>query len=141
VNKLRTKQEFVPDLSLVAVSEGKIVGHILLYPLEIVSDDSATTTLTLAPLAVHPDVQRRGIGSRLVEAGLKKAKELGFDSVIIVGYPAYYERFGFRRASGWGLRLPFDAPDDAFLAIELKPKSLEAVRGVVQFPTGYLECP
>lgn len=95
VNALRKTQNFIPELSLVAVIQGRIVGHILLYPTPIVVGESTRTTLTLAPLSVHPGFQNKGIGSRLVEEGLKKAKELRFDSVIVLGYPEYYRWFGF----------------------------------------------
>jgi putative acetyltransferase len=139
VNKLRKREEFIPELALVAISAGRIVGHTLFFPVAIVSGDSLTKTVSLAPLAVHPDFQLRGIGSRLVEAGLRKAKELGFESVTVVGYPVYYARFGFRRASDWGLRLPFDAPDDAFMALEVQEDGLKDVRGVVRFPREYLD--
>ncbi len=139
VNKLRKKEEFIPELALVAISTVRIVGHTLFFPVAIVSGDSLTKTLSLAPLAVHPDFQRRGIGSQLIEAGLKKAKRLGFVSVIVVGHPSYYPRFGFRRASDWGLRLPFDAPDDAFMALELQDEGLKDLRGVVRFPPEYLD--
>jgi putative acetyltransferase len=140
VKKLRKKAAFIPDLSLVAVSAGRIVGHILLYPVELVEEESLRRSLSLAPLSVHPEFQRKGIGGQLIAAGLMKAKELGFESVTVVGYPAYYARFGFLKASTWGLRLPFDAPDEAFLAIELEAGSLKDVRGVVQFPHEYLDC-
>jgi predicted N-acetyltransferase YhbS len=102
VNKLRKKEEFIPELALVAVSAGRTVGHLLLYPVELVGKESLRRSLSLAPLSVHPDFQRKGIGGQLIEAGLMKAKELGFESVTVVGYPAYYARFGFQRASGWG---------------------------------------
>jgi len=139
VNALRKTLNFIPELSLVAVIQGRIVGHILFYPTPIVASESTRTTLTLAPLAVHPDFQNKGIGSRLVEEGLRKAKELEFDSVIVLGYPEYYRRFGFRQASTWGLKLPFEASEDAFLAIELKEESLKNAQGVVHFPKEYLE--
>jgi putative acetyltransferase len=139
VNKLRKKEEFIPELALVAVSAGRIVGHLLLYPVELVGEESLRRSLSLAPLSVHPDFQREGIGGQLIAAGLMRAKELGFESVIAVGYPAYYARFGFQRASGWGLRLPFDAPDEAFIALELKEEGLKDVRGVVRFPPEYLD--
>jgi putative acetyltransferase len=139
VKQLRKKAAFIPDLSLVAVSAGRIVGHILLYPVELVGEESLRRSLSLAPLSVHPEFQRKSIGGQLIAAGLMKAKELGFESVTVVGYSAYYARFGFQRASGWGLSLPFDAPDEAFMALELIEDRLKDIRGVVRFPPEYLD--
>jgi putative acetyltransferase len=90
--------------------------------------------LALAPMAVTPDLQRRGIGSALVRRGLDEARRLGHGVVIVLGHPEYYPRFGFTRGSAHGIRPPFEAPDDAFLVLELREGALARVRGEVDYP-------
>ena len=85
-------------------------------------------------MAVHLDYQKRGIGSKLIEKGLTMAKKLGFKSVIVLGHPEYYPRFGFEAASKWGIRAPFDVPEDAFLTIELTRNGLKNRRGTAEYP-------
>jgi len=139
IETLRDSPDFIPGLSLVAEFEQKIIGHILFYPVKIVNDSIEYVTLALAPMAVHPDYQRRGIGSKLVKEGLKRAKDLGHGSVIVAGHPEYYPRFGFKEASGFGIRTPFNVPDNAFLAIELANDALKDVKGIVKHPQPYLD--
>lgn len=135
VDLLREGNTFIPDLSIVAELDGEIVGHILFTRIKIVSEAGEEKhSLALAPMAVLPEFQRQGIGSKLVEYGLAKAKELGFPSVIVLGHEAYYPKFGFQPASKWGIKPPFDVSDSVFMAIELKVGGLEAVSGTVEYP-------
>jgi len=136
VRKLRGTKEFVPGLSLVATADNGIIGHILLYPITF----TGGVTLVLAPMAVKPELQKRGVGKKLITEGLKKAAENGYGSVIVVGHPEYYPKFGFEKASKCGLRMSFDVPDEAFMAIELKKDSLKGKGGLIELPQPYLEC-
>jgi len=137
--RLRGTKKFIPGLSLVAEIEGRLVGHILFYPIEIRSEGKVFPSLALAPMAVLPEYQKQGIGSRLVKEGLKKARKLGFKSVIVLGHAAYYPRFGFEPASRWGIRPPFEVPDDVFMALELVREGLKGVQGVVVYPPEFSE--
>jgi len=137
VEALRQNPRFVPELSLVAVDGGAVVGHILFFPIDIITPEGRTTSLSLAPLAVHPDVQGRGIGGRLVVEGMRAAEAAGFASIIVMGHPGYYPRFGFSPASRWGIKPPMQAPGEAFMALELVPGSLEGKTGVVEYPREY----
>ena len=139
VDSLRKKSEYNHLLSLVAEIKGKIVGHILFFPIKIQNENKDYTVLSLAPMAVHPDFQNKGIGSKLVKKGLENAKGVGFSAVIVVGHPNYYPRFGFIPASNWNIKLPFDVPDDVFLALELRENSLKNVSGSVDFPKEYYD--
>lgn len=87
----------------------------------------------LAPLAVAPEAQGRGIGSALVRAGLKVCAEGGVDGVVVLGDPAYYGRFGFKPAGEHGMSCLFDAPPEAFLLWEARPGTLSAWKGIVCF--------
>ncbi len=121
VDKIRKGGNFVPSLSLVAEMNGEVVGHVLFSRIWIVEDHSGPgnarfETLALAPLAVAPGYQKKGVGGRLIGQGLAAAKELGFSSVIVLGHSGYFPRFGFQRASKWGIKCPFEVPDEVFLA-------------------------
>jgi predicted N-acetyltransferase YhbS len=137
VERLRRSQAFVPELSLVAESRGRIVGHIMLTELVIETEKGRVRSLTLAPVSVLPECQKRGIGSKLIIEGLSEAKRLGYGSVLLVGHAHYYPRFGFRRASGWGIRAPFDVPDEAFMAVELEEDALANAAGTMILPAEF----
>ncbi|MCD1293721.1 GNAT family N-acetyltransferase [Methanocella sp. CWC-04] len=134
VDDLRASGNFIPDLSIVAIKDGKIVGHILFCPLTIETEKGRVPALTLAPLAVLPEYQGQGIGSGLTMEGLKRCKALGHRIVIVVGHPGYYPRFGFTSARAKGLDVLFPVPDEAFMAIELVPGALDGMKGMVIFP-------
>ncbi len=134
VNKLRQGDAFIPDLSLVAESNNEIIGHILFTKITIESPSGDEfNSLALAPMAVKNSMQNQGIGSKLVEYGLDKAAALGFVSVIVLGHEKYYPKFGFIPASNFEVRAPFDVPETAFMAIELKVDSLKKPNGIVKY--------
>lgn len=103
IERIRGSKNFVPELSLIAEKNGKIVGHILLSKIKI-NGEKEYESLILAPLAVLPEFQKQGIGEKLFTEGLRKAKELGFSSVIVVGHKDYYPKYGFEKASKWNIK-------------------------------------
>jgi putative acetyltransferase len=117
-------------VTLVAVSEGRVVGHVLFSPVTI--DGCPTVGLGLAPVAVLPECQRRGVGSSLIEAGLDACRGAGVSYAVVLGHPDYYPRFGFRRASERGLGNEYGA-DEAFMVLELRPASLPPGGGLVRY--------
>lgn len=124
VERLRKSTAFVSDLSLVADLDGVIVGYILLTKIKLNGDEGKIQSLALAPVAVHPDYQHKGVGTQLIEAAHSKAKELGFESVIVLGHPDYYPRFGYQKAADFAIKLPYNVPEEYCLALELKANSL-----------------
>lgn len=135
VQNLRKSNSFIPELSLVAEIEGKVVGHILFSPIIIDNGQQQFRSLVLAPVSVLPEFHHKGIGSQLILAGHQKAMELGYQSVILVGHPEYYPKFGYKRCSTWNIKSPIDLPsDDVFMALELSEGSLQGVTGTVVFP-------
>jgi putative acetyltransferase len=134
VDALRLSAAFIPELSLVALDEANVVGHILFTRIAVEGEDQTHTALALAPMAVLPSFQRKGIGSSLVRCGLEEARSLGHRVVIVVGHPGYYPRFGFVPAKPLGILPPFEVPSEAFLVLELEPGALLGIRGVVKYP-------
>lgn len=126
-----------PLLSLVAESGGAIAGHILFTPVTL--DGFAELLMGLAPMAVAPDKQRCGIGSALVRAGLDGCRSLGAAAVVVLGHPGYYPRFGFVPATRFGLRCEYDAPAEAFMALELRPHALAGAGGSVRYHPAFAE--
>lgn len=139
VEELRATSAFVPELSLVGVTDGRIVGHILFIQMSIEAETTSIPVLSLATLAVLPDFQKQGVGSLLVREGLKKSRQLGFRAVVVIGHPDYYPRFGFTPAREKGLELPFDAPSEAFMVHEIVPNALRGVSGTVIYPPEFSE--
>jgi len=120
-------------LSRVAEANGEVVGHVLFSPVTIETASGMRTALGLAPLAVLPERQRQGVGTRLVEESLARLRADEHGAVIVIGHASYYPRFGFDRASRWGLRVDFEVPDDAFMALELVPGALAGCAGTVRY--------
>jgi putative acetyltransferase len=139
VEKLRKTPIYIPELSLVAKYGKTIIGHILFYPININTCRKKCNSLALAPVSVIPSFQNRKVGSRLIREGLERAKKLGFKSVIVVGHSEYYPRFGFEKASKYGISASFDVPDTAFFAIELEKDGLKNCSGTIEYPSYYNE--
>ena len=140
VNALRKDGDFTADLSLVAVHDDRIIGHVLFPPITIESADATQKSVparALAPLGVDPAFQCQGVGAALLEEGLKTCRHLGHRAVIVVGHPGYYPRFGFSTARTFGITAPFPCPDEAFMAIELVSGALDGVHGTVRYPPAF----
>lgn len=131
VNLLRENGKAV--ISLVATADERIVGHILFSPVSLESCSQPTAVIGLAPLAVLPELQKRGIGSRLTEAGLEECRRLGYDAVVVLGHPDYYPRFGFVPAVQYGLKSEYDVADEAFMILELREGALAGCSGTVKY--------
>ncbi len=134
VDEIRKLPEFVSALSIVAEQDEQIVGHLLFLPVVIKQKDKTHSTLTLAPMSVLPDYQKKSVGKLMIIYGLQKAKELGYKSVVVLGHPSYYPKFGFEKASKWKIKSPFPAPDEVFMALELEKGSLDSIQGNVIYP-------
>jgi putative acetyltransferase len=127
VNALREHDASV--LSLVAVENGMVVGHIMFSPASAGTEVGAA----LAPMAVVPALQRRGIGSRLVQRGVERLRRSGCPFVVVIGHPALYPRFGFEPAGAHGLTCEWDVPAAAFMVLILDPDIRRSLGGRVRF--------
>ena len=134
VNRLRKSDAFIPELSLVAEFDGKLVGHLLLTKVTIKNVTQEFESLALAPVSVHPELQGRGIGAALIHAAHQKAKELRHNSVVLLGHEDYYPRFGYNAAEEFGITFTFEAPSENCMAVELSPHALDGVSGEVVYP-------
>ena len=131
----RLRSSGVVVASLVAIENDEIVGHILFSELPIETDQSLIGAVSLAPMAVDPKYQRRGIGSALVRQGLESCRNRGKSIVVVVGHPEYYPRFGFSAELAKNLYGPFSGA--AWMALELKAGALENVKGTVRYPEAF----
>ena len=132
VDKLRKSCNGI--LSLVAISNNKIVGHILFSPVTIETQRGVIEGMGLAPMAVLPELQNHGIGSKLVKEGLRIINNTTCPYVIVLGHEKYYPRFGFQRASKYGLKSQWEGvPDEAFMAMILNDSVMKGVSGIVRY--------
>ena len=132
VDKLRESCDGL--LSFVAECERQVVGHILFSPAIIETRQGIISGMELAPMAVLPEFQRQGIGSRLVKHGLAILRDRSCPFVIVLGHPEYYPRFGFELASKYGIRSQWEGvPDEAFMIIWLDESITEGVSGIARY--------
>jgi predicted N-acetyltransferase YhbS len=128
VSALRKGEAFIPDLSLVAEMDGKIVGHIMFTRAKIGDD----IVLALAPLSVLPEYQRKGIGMSLIKEGHRIAEKLGYEYSIVLGSEKYYPRAGYVPADSLGIKPPFDVLSENFMACKIK-KDASNICGVIKY--------
>ena len=112
----------------------RIVGHILFSAVVLESAGNGRDGMGLGPMAVTPSLQRKGIGSRLVEEGLARMRKSGCPFVVVLGHHEYYPQFGFARASRYGVRCQWaEVPDDAFMIIVIEEGAIPTVGGVLRY--------
>lgn len=127
-----------PLISLVAETQGALVGHILFSPVTL-DGHPDLKLMGLAPMAVMPEHQRRGVGSALVQTGLERCRDSSVAAVVVLGHPSFYSRFGFSPARQFGIRCIYNVPADAFMAIELQMGALSGSDGVVKYHDAFNE--
>ena len=120
-------------ISLVAVQDGHIRGHIAFSPVTITSDTATIAAIGLGPMGVLPAYQRHGMGSQLIAAGLQACRHTPYGLVVVLGHPTYYPRFGFVPAKPYGIVWERDVPDDVFMVQELQAGALAQTQGVVKY--------
>ena len=129
----RLRQEAQPHVSLVAEAAGRVIGHVFCSPVTIEGDRTDVPAGGLAPVAVLPDAQGRGVGGALIRAGIEASRPLGWQLLFVLGHPAYYGRFGFELAAPHGLHYESRDFDAAFQVQELRPRALALARGWVRY--------
>ncbi len=134
VDRLRKEARAV--VSLVAEDDETVVGHILFSPVAL-SGHPDLKIMGLAPMAVAPAHQNKGIGSALVRAGLGRCRELGFGAVVVLGHPGYYPRFGFSPSARLGVGCEYDVPEDTFMVVELEAGYLRSRSGTIRYHAAF----
>ncbi len=135
VEKIRASDRYVPELALVAVEDGEVVGHTMLSYSTLVGDEEHEV-LQLSPVAVTPARQRGGIGGALMRAGIEGAKARHEPLVVVLGSPFYYPRFGFEPCRRYGIEPPVPEMEPAFMVLPL-PEYDERYQGRVVFPPAF----
>ena len=137
VNKLRQNCDGL--MSLVAVIQNHVVGHILFSPATIEFEDRTIRGMGLAPMAVLPEYQRRGIGAELIHTGITRLKSRGCPFVVVLGHADYYPRFGFEPASHYGIWNEWEVPEEAFMILVINESEMHGVSGVARYQPEFSE--
>jgi putative acetyltransferase len=124
---------------LVAVVGNEIVGHILFSSVTVEGEETTAEGMALAPMAVLPEYQRQGIGSKLVRAGIARLVSSNCAFVIVLGHADYYPRFGFKPAHSYGVRCEWEVPDDAFMILVLNESVIQGISGVARYRPEFAE--
>ena len=132
VNELRASENYIPELALVALVDGNIVGHIMLTKYIVQDLNQNHDVLLLAPLSVDLNYRGQGIGSKLVMKSFELARKMGYTAVVLVGDPAFYQRFGFKSSVDFGINC-HEIPAQYVQACELVEGSLDNVFGTLTF--------
>ena len=130
------RKQAQPVISLVAESNKTVVGYIMFSPVSL-SGNPDLKIMGLAPMTVTPTHQNNGIGSALVRAGLEQCKKLGFGAVVVLGHPRYYPRFGFLPSTRFGIGCEYQAPEEAFMVVELQPGYLRGKSGTIKYHAAF----
>jgi len=126
------REQAAPIISLVAEDRGGMIGHIMFSPVAL-SGHPQLNIAGLAPMAVSPHQQGKGIGRALVRAGLEECKRQGFGVVVVLGHPGYYPRFGFTPAARCGIHCEYEVAEEAFMFRELQPGYLNGAVGRIEY--------
>lgn len=132
IERIRDSSDYIPDLSLVAVSGDIVLGHIMFSRISVGQSEA----IALAPLSVKTDCQRLGIGKLLVTAGHRLACKMGYSCSVVLGDPDYYSKFGYEKASNHGIIAPFDVPDEYYMVCELD-KNCDIPKGYVKYSDAF----
>jgi putative acetyltransferase len=123
----------IPLISLVAEINNEVVGHILFSPVTLENNNPDVSIAGLAPMAVLPEYQKKGIGAMLIKEGLEHCKKTGYVAVVVLGHPEYYPRFGFTPSMRYGIQSEYDVPDEVFMIKELNEGALDNRRGTIKY--------
>lgn len=138
VVRLRESPEYNYELEVVAKNEnGDVVGHIMLSEVKIVSDDTTYTALALAPLSVLPEYRNKGLGKALIQAVEERVKALDYTTIVVLGDPNYYGKFGYEEAKDYDIDSPFDVPSEYFMVKFLWDQLIDRPVGTVVYPESF----
>lgn len=126
------REQAQPTISLVADDRSEIVGHIMFSSVAL-AEHPDRKIMGLAPMAVLPNHQRKGVGTKLIFAGLEECEKLEFGAVVVRGHPEYYPRFGFVPSSRFGIGCEYEVPEEVFMAKELREGYRHGATGIITY--------
>jgi predicted N-acetyltransferase YhbS len=130
LNRLRNSNSYICELDLIAIYKNDIIGHIISTKAKVLdSHNNEHEILCVGPLAILPDFQKNGVGSRLINESIRVAKKLGYLGMILFGNPDYYHRFGFVNAEKYRITTKDNQNFEQFMALEINENSLTDVSG------------
>ena len=139
VHRIWNEPSYIPEISLDAKDDKKIVGVILYTKCRVETENGDVEVLTFGPLCVDPMYQKNGIGANLLKESISLAKDKGYIAILICGVPTYYPKFGFKTADTFGIKMPDGSNFEAFMGYELQENSLLKVQGKFYEPD-ILDC-
>lgn len=131
VNILRKSDRYIPQLSLVAEEDGKLIGHIMLTKMQIVGTDETFEELLLSPICVVLKYRSQGIGGKLIERSFDLARVIGYNAVFLCGDPTYYNKFGFQPTIVYGITCKTDIPAENVMVGEIVKGALQNKKGTI----------
>ena len=129
----RLRGENIDLISLVAEENDKVLGHILFSPASILDKGKSIEIMGLAPMAVLPTHQRKGIGSALIKEGLNRCIKIGYGAIIVLGHPEYYPKFGFVPSTKYNISCEYNVPEEVFMILELRKDFLKGISGIAKY--------
>ncbi len=132
LRKMRTHEDFIKELSFVIEVDGEIAGGIFYTKSKIISDREVDT-ITFGPVFILPKYHRKGLGRKLIIHSIEKAKELSYKAILVLGYPHYYEPYGFLGGKNYNICMPDNKFYKGLLALPLYFDALKNVEGYAQF--------
>ena len=135
----RLRGEKIDLISLVAEENAQVLGHILFSPASIHDKEKSTKIIGLAPMAVHPSFQRKGIGSALIKEGLNRCIKKGYGAIVVLGHPEYYPKFGFVPSVKYNISSEYDVPEEVFMILELRKDFLKGISGKAKYHPAFNE--
>ncbi len=128
-----------PLISLVAEEKGELIGHILFSPVSLEGNQPTPLIAGLGPMAVIPECQNKGVGSMLVEEGLRYCKTSGYKAIVVLGHPEYYPRFGFVPSINYDIKSEYQVPPEIFMVKELEEFALKGIDGTIKYHQAFNE--
>jgi predicted N-acetyltransferase YhbS len=129
IHNMRNSNQFIKELDYVAIYNDEIAGNIVYAKAKVINETNEYNVITFGPVSVLPIHQKKGIGRKLIELTVQKAKEMGYNAIIIYGSPKYYERFGFTNSKEYGITDMEGNYNDALMVLELYPEALKNING------------
>lgn len=130
LHNLRKSKSYIPELDIVAIANGEIVGHVITTKAMVIDGkNNEHEVLCAGPFSVLPELQNNGIGTKLFEYMISEARNIGYNAIILFGDPDYYHHFGFRNAKEFGIATKDNQNFEPFIALELQDSGLANIKG------------